>query len=159
MWFFVCFRFRKSDRMGCTKPLLEMEKLTTSSSEPVFDILPSTLILKIFSMLNAGEGTDIRMLSRCAQVWIARIARIDCIMIKGFTIMASISARRKQLANSWFVRVSKRCDAKSSQEHFFEMRRIFTKAFDPRLPKYRRLDDRRFHRELSEHNALEFVRL
>jgi len=52
--------------MGCTKPLLEMEKLI--SSEPVFDKLPSTLILKIFSKLSAGDGTDIRMLSRCAQV-------------------------------------------------------------------------------------------
>merc|ERR1712037_24493 len=52
--------------MGCTKPLLELDKQV--SSEPVFDKLPSTLILKIFSKLNAGEGTDIRMLSRCAQV-------------------------------------------------------------------------------------------
>ena len=54
--------------MGCTKPLLEIEKLV--SGEPVFDNMPSTLILKIFSMLNAGDGTDIRMLSRCAQVLI-----------------------------------------------------------------------------------------
>jgi len=46
--------------------LLELDKQV--SSEPVFDKLPSTLILKIFSKLNAGEGTDIRMLLRCAQV-------------------------------------------------------------------------------------------
>ena len=68
--------------------MLELDKQI--SSEPVFDKLPSTLILKIFSKLNAGEGTDIRMLSRCAQVSPFLLTRET--IVKGFKIVASISS-------------------------------------------------------------------
>lgn len=52
--------------MGCSRPLLSLEPIL--SGEDCFEKLPDSLILRIFGKLSQGEGTDIQMMLRCAQV-------------------------------------------------------------------------------------------